>query len=173
MFAVILAVAVVIADQILKYLVSANMSIGESFPLIPKILNVYYITNSGASFGILKDHRWIFMTVSSITIILISILFIYIIKTKKYPLLQIAIALLLGGAIGNMIDRVANGFVVDFLEFAFVNFAIFNLADTCITIGSAVLCIYIIIYKDVIFSGEHNKAAEEAEIDSGGTEEEG
>jgi signal peptidase II len=154
----LIAAAVIILDQISKYIVKTNMQPGESFNFIKYILNIRYIENKGASFGILKDHRWVFMILSSVALVLMAAAIIYLgsKKFKKGNLpINIALALMFGGGIGNMIDRVASESViepgtkavVDFLEFAFVDFAIFNIADSFICIGSAMFCIFMIAGK--------------------------
>ena len=150
----IIAAAVIALDQVSKHIILANMQIGESFNLIKYILNITFTTNTGASFGILKDHRWIFMSLSTVALILMTSAILYFMQ-KKFKggnmFIASALALMLGGGFGNMIDRVARGYVVDFLEFAFVNFAIFNIADTFICIGSALFCICIFAGKYALF----------------------
>ena len=142
-------------DQVSKYYIKASMTVGESFNLIKNILNIYYIENPGASFGILADRRWVFMLFSSIALVFMlgAILYMNRQKYKRYNRLpSIALALMFGGGIGNMIDRFFNygveggryegiNVVVDFLEFDFINFAVFNLADTFICIGSVLFCV--------------------------------
>jgi len=151
--------AIVIAfDQISKYYIRTNMSVGESFNFIPGFLNIRYIENAGASFGILAEHRWVFMSFSTIAIILMVGAVFYLNKKdlKKYNrLASIALGLMLGGGVGNMIDRTFNvsevregvRVVVDFLEFDFVNFAIFNIADVFITVGAALFFVCILAGK--------------------------
>jgi len=128
------------------------MNLYDSFNLIKYILNINYIENQGASFGILKDHRWIFMVLSSVAIVLMGAAILYFGKKslRKYNRwLNIALGLMFGGGVGNMIDRFFNDsvretgakVVVDFLEFAFVDFAIFNVADSFVCIGSVLFCI--------------------------------
>jgi signal peptidase II len=145
-------------DQISKYYIKSNMDIGESFNFIKNILNIRYIENPGASFGMLADHRWVFMTFSTIALIFMFAAVFYLNKKslKKYNIMpNIALAFMLGGGIGNMIDRVFNvserregvKVVVDFLEFDFVDFAIFNFADTFITLGSVLFCICVFLGK--------------------------
>ena len=152
------AAAVVILDQVSKLIVKTNMRLGESFNFIPNILDIHYIENKGASFGILKDHRWVFMVLSSVAIVLMAAAIIYLggKKLKKDNLLiSVALALMFGGGIGNMIDRFANSSVaepgtkavVDFFEFAFVDFATFNVADSFICIGSALFGIFMLMGK--------------------------
>jgi len=144
------------ADQISKYYIRTTMEVGEFFNFIPNILNIRYIENPGASFGILAEHRWVFMSLSSVAIVFMFAAIIYLGRksvARYNRMLNIGLGLMLGGAIGNMIDRLFNvsempgregvNVVVDFLEFDFVNFAIFNFADVFITMGAVVMCICI------------------------------
>ena len=153
----IVIIFVIAADQLSKYIIKTNMHLGQSFNFIPNILNIRYIENEGASFGILKDHRWIFMSLSSVALIFMLAAIIYLsrnkILRKKNLFINSAFGCMLGGGVGNMIDRIFNvsasrayaeknvKVVVDFLEFDFMDFAVFNLADTFICIGAVLLCI--------------------------------
>ena len=154
----LIAAAVVILDQLSKYAVKANMSLGESFNLIKYILDIHYIENKGASFGMLKDHRWVFMILSGVALVLMAAAIIYLGRKKLEKdnmYINMALGLMFGGGIGNMIDRFANSSVaepgtkavVDFLEFAFVDFATFNVADSFICIGSVLFGIFMLAGK--------------------------
>ena len=158
--AFIIAAVIIAIDQISKYYIRATMQVGESFNLIPRILNIRYIENPGASFGILADHRWVFMSLSSIMIVAMFGAIIYLGRKRvaRYNrLINTALAFMFGGGIGNMIDRFFNvseapgregvKVVVDFLEFDFVNFAIFNFADVFVTVGAVLLAICTIAGK--------------------------
>jgi len=148
----IIAALVIILDQISKYIVKTNMDLYQSFNFIKHIIDIHYIENEGASLGMLKNHRWVFMSLSSIALILMGVAIFYLGKKnlKKYNLwINIALAFMFGGGVGNMIDRFTNEsvvktgskVVVDFLEFAFIDFATFNIADSFICIGSVLFCI--------------------------------
>jgi len=152
----IIAAAVIILDQYSKYIISTHMEMYESFNFIKYILNITYLTNTGAAFGVLKDHRWIFIILSVVAIIIMAAMLVYFIKKKNFFWLQIALALMISGGIGNMIDRIYHGYVVDFLEFDFVNFAIFNIADSCVTIGCVICIIFIIVKRNEIFKDSAN-----------------
>jgi len=167
----IIAALVIILDQLSKYLISTNMQTSDSFNLVPHILNITYITNPGASFGILKGHRWIFMILSSVALVLMAAAIVYFSKKKNHKLLAIAIALMLGGGFGNMIDRFFRGEVVDFFEFAFVKFAIFNVADSFICIGSVLFCICIFSGKYSLFGNTKSKEEANVEIPDESSEE--
>ena len=168
----IIAAVVIAADQISKYIVKTNMSLHEYLDPNPikHILEIHYIENEGASFGILKDHRWVFMVLSSVALVLMGAAIVYLSRKKirkNNLFINTALAFMYGGGVGNMIDRFSNvsidprhadqgvKVVVDFLEFAFVNFATFNIADSFICIGSVLFCI-------CMFAGKYKlKEAEE------------
>lgn len=148
----IISSLVIILDQISKYIVKTNMNLYDSFPLIKHIIDIHYIENEGASLGMLKDHRWVFMSLSSVALVLMGAAIFYFGKKslrKNNLWINIALALMFGGGVGNMIDRFTNEsvvktgtkVVVDFIEFAFVDFATFNVADSFICIGSVLFCI--------------------------------
>lgn len=144
MLAFIVILAVIVLDQLTKYLVTQFIPLGTEVDFIPWFINLTHIENDGASFGMFSEHRWIFMILSTVAIItMIAFMFLY---KKQHVLLTIGLAFILGGGIGNMIDRVFRYTVVDFFEFTFVDFAIFNVADMFITFGAVVLGVYLIFF---------------------------
>ena len=136
----------VVLDQVTKLLVLKLMTLGQSIPIIPSVINLTYIQNRGAAFGMLSNHRWVFMVLS--TLVMFAIIFV-IIKFKKYfhPLMIVGLSFTVGGGIGNMIDRTVLGYVVDFIDFTLINFAVFNIADTFICIGVGLLVLDILLKK--------------------------
>lgn len=128
-----LAIFVLALDQVTKWLVAKYMELGESIPLWKDVFHLTSHRNRGAAFGILQDQRWLFV-VATIFIVAGIIFYMYKIGKTK-PFLSIGLGLILGGALGNFIDRLFFGEVVDFLHFILINFAIFNVADAAITIG--------------------------------------
>lgn len=140
---ILLVIAFIYLDQLSKYLAVIYLKGGESFPIIKNVLHLTYVENEGAAFGMLKDHRWIFMIISSVAIIG---LFVYLVKNYKASRLQsVALTMIIAGGIGNMIDRVALGYVVDFIDFTLINFAIFNVADSFVCVGVGLLILYLIM----------------------------
>lgn len=140
---VITVVLTVLLDTLSKNLAIISLKdTGETdFALIPGILHFTYHENKGAAFGMLSDSRWVFMSISSIAIIAIAV---YLFCNKENSiLLSLSLSMILGGGIGNMIDRVCLGYVVDFINFKIINFPIFNIADTFVTIGAALLISYL------------------------------
>ena len=152
--------AAVAADQLTKQLVLQFLDRNESFVVIPKLFRFTYVENRGAAFGMLDEHRWVFMVVSTVAIVL---LIFYMFKfSEKSKLLRAGLSLIIGGGIGNMIDRVAYGYVVDFIDFyAFpeVWMWVFNVADACVCIGAGIVALYLII--DIV--NEAKKLKEEKE----------
>ena len=144
-FAVCLAV--VLLDQGSKLLVVKYLKEIGDYPLIEGVFHFTYVENRGAAFGMLADNRWVFMIFSSVAVILIAVVLIIYRKSIK-PMLGITLAAICGGGIGNMIDRVANGFVVDFLNFELIDFAVFNVADSFITVG-AILMIICVLFDEI------------------------
>ena len=141
MFSVILVS--VAADQVTKILAVNLLKPAGTFPIMEGALHLTYSENTGAAFGMLKDARWVFMVFSSVAII--AILAYFFIARPKSRTVIISLGMILGGGIGNMIDRVFQGYVVDFIDFRIINFAIFNVADSCITVGAAILILSFLI----------------------------
>lgn len=146
----------VIFDQLTKLTVVKLLELGESVEVIPGVFNFTYIHNRGAAFGMLDEHRWVFMVISTVAIVAILV---YLFKfAPKSNLLRIGLSLVVGGGIGNMIDRVALGYVVDFLDFCAFDFWvwIFNVADACVCVGAGVIALYFII--DIVKEAREEKA---------------
>ncbi|MBQ4116925.1 MAG: signal peptidase II [Clostridia bacterium] len=139
-------VAVIVLDQITKYLAVKYLMPVVSVPIIKDVLHLTYVENSGAAFGMLQNHRWVFMILSTVVMVIIMVVMF---KYKKYlhPIMLTGLCFVVGGGIGNMIDRTINGFVVDFVDFTLINFAVFNIADTFICIGVGLLILDIILKK--------------------------
>ena len=143
-FAVIFAVIAV--DQITKMLAVKHLQPIRDFPLIDGVLHLTYAENKGAAFSILADKRWVFMLTSSIAIFALFFFLVWFSGRIKV-LLGVSLAFICGGGIGNMIDRINPGYVVDFINFELIDFAIFNGADTFICIGAALMVLYMILYE--------------------------
>ena len=127
-------------DQLTKWLAVVYLQGKPSFPLWENVLHLTFVKNEGAAFGMLADHRWVFMIFSTVAIIGLSIYLFGFCKENK--LVKLCFAMIIGGGIGNMIDRVALGYVVDFIDFTLINFAVFNVADSFVTVGAGILLFY-------------------------------
>lgn len=131
----LLALILFLIDQATKFVIATRMEIGDQIPVIGNFFLITSHRNTGAAFGILEGQRWFFIV---ITIVVLAGLIWYLNKVRRtQKLLSAGLALVLGGAAGNFIDRLLMGEVVDFLQFNFgtYTFPIFNVADSCIVIG--------------------------------------
>ena len=149
MLAFIIVISCIFIDQITKLLVLSNLRGNSPVILIDNLLSFVYVENRGAAFGILQNKQWLFVlvTVLSVCILLYVLIFYY----KNFSLwLLFSLSLILGGTIGNFLDRIRLGFVVDFISVKILNrynFAVFNLADSFIVIGAIMLVFYIIFLE--------------------------
>ena len=133
------ALIVIIIDQLAKFLIKTNFQLNESVALIKNIFHLTYIHNFGAGFGLLQQQRLILIFIS---LFVIGVILYYFDRIKeKEKLLQFLVGFVLGGTIGNLIDRLFYGYVIDFLDFQV--WPIFNIADSFVTIGVIGLIIYL------------------------------
>ena len=138
-WALIIAGLVILADQLTKHFLY-----GISMSLIGDFLWIEEAFNTGASFGMLKNGTVLFIAIS--TPLILAMIWVLLSKRKEFTkFLKICVGILLGGTIGNYIDRIWLGGVRDFIYFKSINFAIFNVADIAITVGSIMLATYLII----------------------------
>jgi len=136
---IIFGIIFLLIDQLSKGLISLYMNLNESFKLT-NFLSITYVQNIGAAFSILEGARWLFIILG---IIALNIIYIFFIKDKKLTNFEIIIyALMLSGIIGNIIDRVLYGYVIDFIDITLFNFAIFNFADSFIVISVILLVVF-------------------------------
>lgn len=134
-------------DQVVKILVNVYIDLGESITIIPSFFNFTYVRNTGAAWSILEGNR-IFLII--VSIVAIALVYFFMIKDKKIEKVEeIGYGILLGGIVGNLIDRTIFGYVIDFLHFTFGNyqFPVFNVADIGIVIGTCII-IFIMIKED-------------------------
>lgn len=142
----IVIVALIALDQWVKFEIVKNIQLGGVKPFIPKILSLTYLRNTGAAFSILENQQWLFVV---ITLVVIGAAIWYLSKHIKGSVwLLSALCLIIAGGIGNFIDRMRQGFVVDMFQLDFINFAIFNVADSYLTIGVLVLIVMMLKEED-------------------------
>ena len=136
----------VTADQLLKHWVVLNIKPGTVRPLLPGLLSITNVQNFGAAFSILQNMRWLFVAANGIFIVLA--LWAYFKKKVTYTFGRWSLAAIMAGSIGNCIDRIKVGYVVDMFSFDFINFAIFNIADCLIVGGTILFCIYLFFFYE-------------------------
>lgn len=146
----VMSIAVLVSlDQIIKLLVIKYLEPIGSLPLIDGFIQLNYAENTGAAFGSFSGYTWI---LSIFTLVVIVAGLVYLLNGKvKFGVEYVCITLILAGGLGNLIDRISRGFVVDYIEPLFIDFAIFNFADILVTCSAVVLIIWMLygIYKDV------------------------
>lgn len=137
---------IVLFDQLTKIIVVNNLALGESKPVIEGVFEFQYLENTGMAWGMLSNQTWL-LAIFSI-VLMAGLIYVYhnIIGSRYYLPLRILIGCIIGGAIGNLIDRIRLGYVVDFLYFKLINFPIFNVADIFVTV-SVILILILLIFK--------------------------
>lgn len=143
MISVIISLVVIIADQLSKFFVVEHLKPVGNIPIIKGILDFSYVENRGAAFGMLSDNRVIFMA-ASVAIIALLLYIIYKYRGQN-KLFDISMGFILGGGVGNMIDRIRLGYVIDFVDFCAFDFWkwVFNIADSAVVVGCilAIICL--------------------------------
>lgn len=141
----ILIVVLVVIDQLTKYFAKLHLSGGKKITLIPGLLGLNYLENTGAAFSLFNGWRTFLIVLPIIATLVLSYLCIKSFRVGK-NILAYGYLLMISGAIGNLIDRIVSGGVIDFLEFKFIRFPIFNFADILVTSGVTLVCIYLIFF---------------------------
>lgn len=136
----LIALGVLIFDQVTKYFVRAEFALYESKAIIEDFFHLTYIENPGAAFGILANQRWFFIVATAL--IIVFIIFFMISMEKEEPKANLFLAMAVGGAVGNFIDRLMKGTVTDFFDFKV--WPIFNIADSFIVVGMIVASFYVL-----------------------------
>lgn len=141
---------IVVFDQLTKYLATANLKSGKIISFIPNFVQFRYTENTGMAFSMFSGARWIFVAVTAVVCIC-ALLYLF---TNKCNNLWVywSLGVIVSGGIGNLIDRILYGYVVDFIEPIFMDFAVFNIADCAVTLGAVVLIGYLVV--DVFKSGD-------------------
>lgn len=144
----ILVPVIVALDQLSKHFAVKYLEPVGTYPLIKNILHLTFVKNDGAAFSIFSSKQLFLIIATSVVICLVLGLLIRSVAQGANPWLCLSLALIAGGAIGNLIDRMRFNYVIDYFEFPFVNFAIFNVADVFIVMGTALLC-FLVLFKNV------------------------
>ena len=148
MFAIIIgAVLLTAVDQVSKFLAVANLKPVGNITVIDGFFDLTFVENRGAAFGILNGHRWLFI---AITVAVTIAAFFYLNKMKEcdrvHNILKFSVMLILSGAWGNALDRLFRGYVVDYFEFTFINYPVFNVADIYVVCGTVILAVLLLFF---------------------------
>lgn len=142
----LLAALLVVADQAVKFFVRANIPLHTFQSFLPG-LDLTYVQNTGAAFSLLNRHTWLLTLLSGVVAVVLTVAIVK--KILPHWSGMLALALLLGGAVGNFIDRLLLGYVTDMFATTWINFAIFNVADVGVVVGGVLLCLHILLgWKD-------------------------
>ena len=150
------AAIIVAADQITKYLTVANIALYQDVPFIPNLLGLTYVQNTGAAFSSFEGQQWLFALIFA----LFTVLIFWEYKTNYMGFNRFerwCIAAIYGGGLGNMIDRVRMGYVVDMIETTFMEFPVFNVADCFITCGCILMMIHLVLFNKDFWKDEKKK----------------
>ena len=153
---ILLTLALIALDQLVKYLVLTYIPLHGSVPFIPYILDLTFVKNTGAAFSILSEHTWL-LTACSLVMSMVLAVAVWK-KFFAHPLGRTALTLVLAGAIGNLIDRAFRGYVVDMFHTLFMEFAVFNVADICVVVGGIAAGLYYVFLYDQL-EGKGKEAA--------------
>lgn len=152
----IIAVIIIALDQIVKNWAAETLVNGD-IAIIKNVLYLKYAENTGVAFSMFSDNRWILVGVTSI---MLAVVLAFFLSGKANGKLELfSLSLLLAGGVGNLIDRISLGYVIDYIDVRIINFAIFNIADICICVGAFLLCVA------VYFSDKEEKEKKAKEFD--------
>ena len=143
---VILVILLVALDQFTKYLACEYLQDKPAFKIIDGILELNFLKNSGAAFGMLQNQKVFFILVAVLILLIIAYVLFRMPDDKKYNFMHFLLVLIASGAAGNMIDRVRQDYVVDFIYFVIINFPIFNVADIYVTVSTFLFVILFLFY---------------------------
>lgn len=148
MIFLIACIVLIAIDQLTKLVVLNSLKPVENVDIIKGFFSLTYVENRGAAFGMLEGGKWIFLAITAAVVVLVAVYYVKMQKTKENLWLRIAMAMIVSGAVGNAIDRLFRGFVVDFLNFWIFgwDFPVFNFADILVVLGTILLAGGIIIF---------------------------
>ncbi len=150
---IIAFIVLVALDQFTKILAVANLKDKASFPIIRNVLELQYLENKGAAFGMLQNQKAFFILIAILILIIIVYVLALVPDDMKYNALHILLVMIGSGACGNMVDRFRTNYVVDFIYFKLINFPIFNVADIYVTVSTFILLfLFLFYYKENDFA---------------------
>lgn len=142
-FAIVLSIVLIGVDQLLKFLATQYLAPVGVAQVVPGFVELRYVLNDGAAFSMLAGKRWLLVGVTGVA--LLAVAYFVFVRRPKSKVEHLALIMIFAGGVGNWIDRFLNGTVVDYVNFQFVSFAIFNFADVCVTGGFALLIVWFIV----------------------------
>lgn len=156
---ILIIITLVVVDQLIKLVVLKHLEPIGSYVLVNKFLSLTYVENTGAAFGSFSKYT-VVLSVFTAVVLIVGLFYLLSGKIKSKVIYTSATMILAGGA-GNLLDRVFRGFVIDYIEPLFINFAVFNFADILVTVGAAILIVYLIY--DIIKDSKRSKSVKSNE----------
>lgn len=144
--AFIIALAGVILDQLSKYMAVHFLQGTDGIDLIPGVFRLTYLENRGAAFGVLQGQQWFFYIITAVILVAVLLVYTRIPAGRKFVPLRVCAVFIVSGALGNLIDRVRLGYVVDFFYFELIDFPVFNVADIFVTLSAVLLAVLLLLY---------------------------
>ncbi|MDE6024416.1 MAG: signal peptidase II [Lachnospiraceae bacterium] len=158
-------------DQLTKFMITSSFELYESKPVIKDIFSITYIRNAGVAWGMFQGGRVLFIVLTILALLFAFKIYHNVANDRKYIPVRICLVLLISGALGNMLDRIRFGYVVDFFDFELINFPVFNVADMMVVVGMIVLFILILFrygdaeFNEILSMAKHADEAVYAEND--------
>ncbi|GEO65658.1 signal peptidase II [Levilactobacillus spicheri] len=137
----LLIIVLVVIDQLIKHAVVANIALGGQHPVINGVFSLTHLQNDGAAWSILEGQMWLFTVITIVALGVMGVFFWRYRHHREQWVEELGLAFMLAGTIGNFIDRALQGYVIDMFQLDFVNFPIFNFADSCLTVGVILIMI--------------------------------
>lgn len=144
--AFIVIAAGVILDQWSKYMAVLHLQGTDGVDLIPGVFRLTYLENRGAAFGVLQGQQWFFYIITAVILVAVLLVYRRMPAGRKFLPLRVCAVLIVSGALGNLIDRVGQGYVVDFFYFELIDFPVFNVADIFVTVSAVLLAVLLLLY---------------------------
>lgn len=145
-FALVTLLILIFADQFTKYLAVLHLKGTTGISLIPGVFRLYYLENTGAAFGVLREKQFLLIPISIIAVGLFIYFYEHYAFTKRFRPLRACLTILAAGALGNMIDRIFHRYVIDFFYFELIDFPVFNVADCYVCVAMVFLVILLLFY---------------------------
>ena len=143
---VVMILLLILLDQFTKHLAVSYLQDKPAYKIIDGVLELNFLKNSGAAFGLLQNQKMLFILVAVLIMLIIGYVLFRLPDDKKYNIMHVLLALICAGAAGNMIDRIRQDYVVDFISFVIINFPIFNVADIYVTVSTFLFVILFLFY---------------------------
>ena len=137
---------IAILDQTAKIFAAGLLPSVKTIPLIKDVFHLTYVENTGAGFGAFSEYTWILTALT--LIVIIAVVTYMVVKRPKNRLEIAALTFMMGGAVGNVVDRIRLGYVIDFFDLRLIDFPVFNVADCFITVGAVIFAVYVIFFSD-------------------------